>query len=264
MNKSIFILSFIILIGYSTTIHSQQSIDVDSVDTHLTSIYKKFKDNRHDYGGKYGEARDSILIRFQNTLAETLTKESFWNVKYDSLSEHMKIITSKDDKLKIFSWDEFNGGTWHIYNSMYQYKVNNELAVGFLTTKTEDHYITDNTEVYHYQIYSIDNDKYLAKAYGTHGSGKEFYMFRLLSFRDGVLKDCDGCFNGDNKFMYEISRGHDELIPQYNPDTMEISYHELVENYIDGDLDSPSGFMDSTGKILKLRYKNGVFIPLEN
>ncbi|WP_299317202.1 hypothetical protein [uncultured Maribacter sp.] len=264
MNKSYFILSFIILIRCSTTIHSQQSIDAGSIDNHLTSIYKKFKDNRHDYGATYGEAKDSILIRFQNTLAKTLRKESFLNVKYDSLAEHMRIISSKDDKLKIFSWDEFNGGTWHIYNSMYQYKVNNELAVGFLTTKTEDHYITDNTEVYHYQVQLIDNDKYLAKAYGTHGSGKEFYMFRLLSFNDGILKDCDGCFNGDDKFMYEISRGHDELIPQYNPETKEISYHELVEGYINGDLNSPSGFMDSTGKILKLRYKNGVFIPLEN
>jgi len=264
MNKSIFILSFIISIGYSTIIHSQQMVDTASIDNHLTSIYKKFSDNRHDYGGKYGEARDTILIRFQNTLAETLRKESFLNVKYDSLSEYMRIISSEDDKLKIFSWDEFNGGTWHVYNSMYQYKVNNELAVGFLTIKTEDNYITDNTEVYHYQIHLIDNDKYLAKAYGTHGSGKEFYMFRLLSYNDGVLKDCSGCFNGYDKFFYEITRGSDELIPQYNPETKEISYHELVENYIDGDLDSPSGFMDSTGKILKIKYENGAFIPLKD
>ena len=65
MNKSYFILSFIILIGCSTIIHSQQSIDAGSIDNHLTSIYKKFKDNRHDYGGTYGEARDSILIGHQ-------------------------------------------------------------------------------------------------------------------------------------------------------------------------------------------------------
>ena len=81
MNKSIFILSFIISIGYSTIIHSQQMVDTASIDNHLTSIYKKFSDNRHDYGGKYGEARDTILIRFQNTLAETLKKKSFLNVK---------------------------------------------------------------------------------------------------------------------------------------------------------------------------------------
>jgi len=264
MKKSSFIFSFIILIGYSSTLHSQQSIDVSSIDNYLTSIYKKFSDNRHDYGGKYGEARDSILIRFQNTLAETLTKESFLNVKYDSLSEYIRILSSEDDKLKIISWDEFNGGTWHVYNSMYQYKANNELAVGFLTTKTDDHYITDHTGVYHYQIQLIEKDKYLAKAYGTHGSGKEFYVFRLLSFRDGVLKDCNGCFNGDDKFIYEISRGRDELIPQFNPESKEIAYHELMEGYIDGDLDSPSGFMDATGKILKLRYENGVFLSLED
>ena len=54
MKKSSFIFSFIILIGYSTTLHSQQSIDAGSIDNHLTSIYKKFKDNRHDYGATYG------------------------------------------------------------------------------------------------------------------------------------------------------------------------------------------------------------------
>ncbi|MBD0776402.1 hypothetical protein HPE56_01245 [Maribacter sp. ANRC-HE7] len=263
MKRTLSIFTLILSLGYSATIYSQQTVDAAAIDNHLTSIYKKFKDNKHDYGGTYGEARDSILIRFQNTLAETLKNESLINVKYDSLSKFVRIISSEDDKLRIFSWNEFSGGTWHIYNSMYQYKINNELAVGFLTT-TENHNIIDNTEVYHYQIHRIDNDKYLVKGYGTHGSGKEFYVFRLLSFSDGVLKDCNGCFHGDDKFMYEITRGHDELIPQYNPETKEISYHGLVETYIDGDLDSPSGFMKSTGKILKLTYENGAFIPMED
>jgi len=38
----------------------------------------------------------------------------------------------------------------------------------------------------------------------------------------------------------------------------------LVETDIDGDLGSPSGFMDSTDKILKPTNENGAFIPLED
>ncbi|MEP2279904.1 hypothetical protein [Maribacter sp.] len=77
MNKALFALIFTLYTEYNNVLFSQNTFDSVSIDNHLTSIYKKFSDNKHDYAGKYGEARDSILIRFQNTLAITLGKESF-------------------------------------------------------------------------------------------------------------------------------------------------------------------------------------------
>jgi len=260
MKKIVAILSIVILTGCSTVINSQNKEGIANIDRELASIYKKFEENKHDYGSSYGEARDTILIRFQNKLAKTLENKAFENIKYDSLSSCIKIITSKDDNLKIFSWDEFNGGTRHIYNSMYQFKAKNNLVTGFLAIKTNSQEQANNTDISHYKIDKIEDTKYLVKGYGTYGGGKEFYVYRLLSFDGDTLKDCSGCFNGEDRFFYEIGRGMDNLIPKYNTTTKEILYYELTEAFVQGETNAPSGFMKSTGKILKLKYNDGVFI----
>lgn len=119
------------------------------------------------------------------------------------------------------------------------------------------------TDINHYKIYEIENDKYLVKGYGTHGGGKEFFVYRLLSFENDKIIDCSKCFDGKDRFIYEISRG-DKLEPKYNNSLKVISYHELVESYIQGNKDEPSGFMEASGKILKLQYKDGKFVISNN
>ncbi len=238
---------------------SQNASDLKNKDLQLLEIYKKFYDNRHDYAGKKGEARDTILNRFKNTLIKTLKDESFLAFPFDSLSTRVKIVTSKDKKLRVFSWNELNGGTWHIYNSAFQYKTKQGLYSGLLSFNEKQEKIGEHgTDITHYEINNIDDGKYLIKGYGTHGSGKEFFVYRLLSFKSGNLIDCSGCFDGKDRFVYEVTRG-DDLEPAFNKDKKEITYYELKESYVQGDKNAPSGFMDSTGKILKLKYKNGLF-----
>ncbi|WP_346882965.1 hypothetical protein [uncultured Algibacter sp.] len=257
-----YLIIFFISIQFSCV--SQNHADLKNRDLQLLKIYQKFYNNRHDYAGKKGEARDSILIRFKSTLIKTLGDKTYINMPFDSLSTRVKIVSSADKKLNIFSWDELNGGTWHIYNSAYQFRKNDTLYSGILSlndneTLTEVH----NTDVTHFKIYKIEDNKYLVKGYGTHGSGKEFFVYRLLSFKNEKIQDCNKCFNGNNRFVYEISRG-DDLEPLFDIKNKEIIYHELKETYVQGNLDEPSGFMESTGKILKLKYKAGLFIELNN
>ncbi len=243
---------------------SQNPSDLKNKDLQLLEIYKKFHDNRHDYAGKKGEARDTILNRFKKSLISTLKDESYLEAPFDSLSTRVKIVTSKDKKLRIFSWDELNGGTWHIYNSAFQYKTKQGLYSGLLSLNEKEETIGEHyTDITHYEINNIDDGKYLVKGYGTHGSGKEFFVYRLLSFKNENIADCSGCFNGKDRFVYEITRG-DELEPSFNKDKMEISYYELEESYVQGDKNSPSGFMKPTGKVLKLKYKDGLFTVLNN
>jgi len=47
-------------------------------------------------------------------LEKTLANSASVAYPFEKLGEKIKILTSKDKKLRIFSWDELNGGTWHI------------------------------------------------------------------------------------------------------------------------------------------------------
>ncbi len=244
-------------------IYSQKSLIFNEVDSTLTSIYKKYRENIYDYGSSLNEARDSILNRFTKTLKSVLNDKQYNSVSYDSLGKYIQIRTSKDDKLKTFSWDELNVGSRKQYNSIYQYKDDGKITVDFLSLKDETGHRISITEILHYKIYKVDDYSYLLKGYGSYGGGREFYVFRLLTYVNGKLQDCLGCFNGSDRFFYEIARGRDNLIPEYNKINKEISYYELEESYVDGDINEPSGFMRSTGKILKLKYKNGMFIATD-
>lgn len=260
--KIIYIVSILFLLNACQT--KNNKISFKTKDIELAEAYHKYYENRLDYGYEKGKARDTILNRFKNTLLKTLSNKESATFPFDSLATMIKVIASKDNKLRIFSWDELSGGSWHTYNSIYQYNDKNKSYSGILSINNEvpleaESYIDIN----HYKIYQIENNKYLVKGYGTHGGGKEFFVYRLLSFSNGKIVDCSKCFDGKDRFVYEISR-RDTLEPKYNKELKEISYHELEESYIQGNKDEPSGFMKATGKILKLKYKKGLFIKTNN
>jgi len=239
--------------------NNQKTLQINK-DIELSRAYKKFVNNRHDYASVEGEARDTILNRFKKGLIETLSNKKYALFPFDSLSKEIQVVKSKDEKLRIFSWDELNGGTWHIYNSIYQYNTKEKSYSGLLSLKSD---ITNggvnHTDIAHYEINEIEDNQYLVKGYGTHGSGKDFYVYRLLSFKNEKIEDCIGCFNGEDRFVYEKSRGHD-LKPTYDVASKTIHYPELEPHTLDGE---ETGFMKPSGKILKLKYKNGKFISTQ-
>ncbi len=230
-------------------------------DMQLVNIYKKYNENRHDYGSQKGEARDTILNRFKETLIKTLSSEKAASYPFDSLSKTIKAIASKDKRLRVFSWDELNGGTRHIYNSAFQYDSGDKTYSGILSLNdNSDEGISHYTDVIHFEIEDVDKDLYLVKGYGTHGGGKDFYVYRLLSFKNGEVTDCSDCFDGEDRLVFVKSRGN-KVSPKYNKDTKEITYPEMKPSLHEGE---ETGFEKPTGKILKLKYKEGTFIKLDN
>lgn len=224
-------------------------------DVQLANIYEKFYQNRHDYSANFGESRDTILNRFKKTLLKTLENIESFNYPFDSLQKDVKIIKSDDNKLRLFSWDELNGGTWHIYKAAYQFIEEGKVYSGFLPVDNEMY-----LEAVHYKIVSKIEDFYLVKAYGTHGAGNDHYVYRLLSFKDKKLIDCVKCFDGNNIFIFEKMRGYDAE-PSFNIKTNTISYPELQPNIKDGE---ETGFTEPSGKILKLEYIDGTFVKSNN
>jgi hypothetical protein len=57
-----------------------------------------------------------------NPLSKTIPLE---NLK----KEGLRVITSSDKKLRIFSWDENSGGTMHTFRNLFQYQNGNEIII---------------------------------------------------------------------------------------------------------------------------------------
>lgn len=258
MKNVVVFIAFTVLLSCYTKISSQT--DFKNKDILLSEIYTKFSDNRHDYAATADEARDTILNRFKKTLLTTLSNHESATIPFDSLAKTIHVTTSKDKKLRIFSWNELNGGNWHIYNSAYQYNENNKSFSGFLRLENDSAQNPLFTDIIHFEIEDIEPNKYLVKGYGTHGSRQDFYVYRLLSFSDGKILDCNKCFDGKDKLVFEKSRAN-KTKPIFDTKTKQISYPEMVPSLKDGE---DTGFTEQSGKIIMLNYENGTFVNLNN
>ncbi len=169
------------------------------------------------------------------------------------LKSYLKVLKSKDKKLKLFSWDEYNGGTWHIYNSVYQYTGVDKMLAGSLVLDDIDSSQKPflYTDIDYFKLYQPNNDHYLALGYGTHGQGHEFYTMRLLSLIDGVLQDCNDCFDGEDRLVLYKARSTKGII-EYDATSKTIKYPEQIE-------DQNLNVMKPSGDITILHYKQGVF-----
>ena len=227
------------------------SIKFNKVDLELNDIYQEYYNDRVDFGHE----KDSLLPLFESKLKATLSKNEFYGMAFSALTETKQVntVTSKDEKLHIYSWDTFNMGSWKIYNSMYQYKNDNELYTGFLSEKdASGNNFINFSDGFHFEIYDVDKNIYLVKGNGTHGRGQEFYTMRLLEFRNGKLQDCKACFDGEDRLVFHKPRREEGTI-NYNPETKEISYLEYIE--VEG-----AGGIRPTGRTITIVYKDGKFI----
>lgn len=221
-----------------------------TTDAELHRIYQEYYKNRLEYGHE----KDSLLPIFEHKLQETLGKKEFYGMSFKALtkSKQVSVITSKDNKLRIYSWNTYNMGAWKVYNSMYQYNNNGKLYTGILSQKGENGDAINFSDGYHFKIYDIDANTYLVKGSGTHGQGHEFYTMRLMHFETDALQDCNACFNGENQLVLIKPIGVKNTI-EYSPETKEISYLHYLE-------DADTGFMKPTGKTITLIYSKGRFI----
>ncbi len=253
--KKIAFLFLITQISFSC--HSQKKTNAKILqnDNQIAKTYKKYITHKHDYANVKGEARDTILNRFKKELV-TLLNNSTTATPYDSLSKNVKIITSNDSKLRILSWDEYSGGSWHQYNAAYQFTTKDTTYADILKLKNDSPENPLFTDVLYTNIEQLEKNKYLVEGWGTHGGGIDFYTYRLLSFANGKLIDCNKCFNGKNQFIYKKQR-NTKTKPQYTKETQTLTYiqWENKDNI-------PKENKPTASKVQHLKYKNGVFTRL--
>lgn len=173
-------------------------------------------------------AHDSLSRLFRNGLVELLKNESAQEYAFDSLRNYIGITKSTDGKLRIFSWDERDGGTWHDMTSYAQFRGNDgKLHVEQLDTDNE----TETgafTDVRIYSIHQVERNgrtAYLLLGVGTHGGGMHHAEARLLTIGMNGIEWCADAFDGTGELVTEMPRTY-PIEMSYDEKKQVLSYNE--------------------------------------
>ena len=227
---------FIIILFCFTKMNSQ------SINTLLKEVHQ-LREQRVKH--MFSDKRDSIFTLFDTRVQELIRSAEFCDYELDSLFvDHgdSKVKSGKylayrfmnnlmkcssDQKLRIFSWDDLGGGSYHSYTNYIQYKDKH----GKCITKPFDEHPFD-TEVGYYNIESLTKNKrtiYILFGYGTYGGGQHHRNIRFIEFVNDQAKECFEWYpNGKNLVIYS-SRGQNPEIT-FDKEKAMISYKAFVFN----------------------------------
>jgi hypothetical protein len=222
--------------------------DLRKLDIELTAHFRTMM--RAGY-----EARvDSLAPRFEERLLRVLATPESYHCAFDSLGSVMKIVRSADKRVRVFSWDEKAGGTWHDMAAFAHYRTDKgPMAVCRLDTGDEP--LTGAfTDAIVYAIHQVSIDEttlYLTLGWGTHGAGHHHGIARLFRVAGERLIECDSCFQAGTHLVVQAPRSH-RIDLAFDTATAIIAHNEFV-------LDGRSGFYRPTGRVVKLSLENGLF-----
>ena len=110
---------FAIMISAVIVAHAQSPASVEK------SLIQQL-DQLSKYGNYLGtpdeDKRDAANKRIEQLLIRNGKRLAILKYSFPALQKKMSIATSKDGRLRIYSWDSEMGGTMHDYYSVYQYQ----------------------------------------------------------------------------------------------------------------------------------------------
>lgn len=167
------------LISYSQKQALKQiELELLNASNKLFSFYQPYK---RDSLEKYSELLRIKTIEVLNKNPATL-KYSF-EMLIDSNA--FEIVTSEDSLFRIYSWDTWTGGTWHFYNTIYQFSSKG--GVYTLPFVSEE----GDGGAFYSEIFTLrtgPNTYYLAVSNAAFSSKDAAQTIEIFSIENGELK----------------------------------------------------------------------------
>ncbi|MBS1577709.1 MAG: hypothetical protein JST09_20590 [Bacteroidetes bacterium] len=192
-----------IILSISSSCFSQEK-DLNTEEKRLLKIYS------HLVSMPYGSGSDSL-----NNSSDEFSKEIRKFIEHNPstliydfplLSGALTVTTSKDGRLRIYSWDTWTGGTMHFFNQIYQYKDNDKV---FTNTPVPEE---DDPGRFCSEIYSIsiNNRKfYMVVSNGIYSTKDASQTISVYTITENKLTDTTRLFKTKAKFLNAISIEYD-------------------------------------------------------
>ncbi|MEO1033834.1 MAG: hypothetical protein AAFX55_20805 [Bacteroidota bacterium] len=151
------------------------------------------------------------------------------------------IVITSSGQIKIYSWDDLGGGSYHSYTNYLQYTDDKGNCItNPIDTKEED------SEVGYYDIVQTGN-YYIAFGYGTYGGGKQHFLIKILKYQNNAVIELNQLEIGSNRSQ--------NIDLKYNPKDSTISYKAYK-------FESDVGFYSEDYETLNLKFENGKLLKI--
>lgn len=199
------------------------------------------------------EKRDSIYSKLDSTIQYLFKHKKICSFSFDSTKimknnsnkknlkgkklaysfmNKINVTSSEDDKIRIFSWNNLGGGSFHTYSNYIQFQKKDQSCQVIPIDTAQN-----STEVGYYKIIDFScNDRmvYLFMGYGTYGGGKHHYSIRFFEINDDWLKEIYEFYPNKKDLVIYSNRSQDSDI-KFDKNSIELSYKKF--NY-----DKDTGF----------------------
>lgn len=204
---------------------------------------------------RYESVRDSL----KNTLVDLLAADPHMSYTFDTLDQHMAVLQSPDNRLRVCSWDEQSGGSMHDMAALAQFQdASGRLHYAWLDPEMIGMEAEDGdieTDVLYNRLYQLNSPgqptAYLLIGWGTYGSGHHHCSARLLQIQGNRLVDVPHAFSGQKLLEVQAPRSMN-VDMSFNAESQVLLHREFLHN-------PESGFTESTGRWVAWRFQNGVF-----
>ena len=251
------ILPIILVLSAAVAAQTPAAVERQILD-HLKEI-----DKYGTYVGDYDEAKnDEANTKLKDTLVRVGTRLDILRYAFPKLKGQMVVTTSRDGKLRIYSWDLETGGTMHDYTSVFQYQG----ASGKVFTWTPDGNDDDSGGAFYphiFQIGSKDGPIYLANslfiAEGTlHGQSIEALQINgdKLNTKPKLIRTGSGLQNSID-FSYDpfSGSGDTEDLVRFDPVKQEFRFPVIIE-------DKEHGNGRITNRLITYRFNGRYFVKV--
>ena len=197
---------------------------------------------------------DSLSPILKKKIEQLLSEAESFHYPFEKLGKHLNIIHSRDNRLRIFSWDERTGGSMHDMAAIVQYQTaSKQIKTYWLDSPSIGKEGARFNEVY-FEIHNLQINGqlyYLCFGWGTYGSGNHHNTILIFSLEEEQLQLCDACIDRNYQLIMAPRMYKIEL--QFDENQQEISFNEFKE-------DEETGFFQSTGKRIRLKLKGNKFM----
>jgi len=218
--------------------------------------------------GSYGDSYDEAKLTAANKkivklLADNGKRPEILKYSFPKLGDAMRVTTSKDGKLRIYSWDMQTGGTAHDYASVIQYMGNKGRAFVWADQNSS---ANGGFYLQIYQIATSAGPIYLANSYfkaSTSLTGQSILAFRItgdtLDLRPRVIKTSSGLTN-EVGFAYDFFSVADDPKRSGELFIVDEAKKEFRFPVVIEDKETPQGRV--TDKLITYRFNGKYFVKV--
>jgi len=141
-------LALTLLLSVSSIVSGQTVAAIESkLLTRLANIEKWSNYGEHPDYDKLEKENDL----FKRDLLRSTRQPATLSAAFPRLKKELRIVTSKDGRLRIYSWDRQTGGTMHDYDNVFQYRGGGG-KVSSWSESTDD----DSAGVFYHEIFQMN------------------------------------------------------------------------------------------------------------